>query len=283
MARIVLLLLSLCCHLKAAFGFLPSWMPGVALTSAPPELARYTRGQSDTLLDVRLSIGLTTDKQFVIDGFQFQLCNETLSTDDSPISLPGAHGPRPRLSSGAHSVTAIKDGSFINMEGLQTVEFRDGAWEMIWRDDSPAGLVIVGFTLDKAARRNDLVLDAGQVYLTWPVWSEDGLAEQQARRARAERNYKEFESVRDEELEKMNNTTNILQKALHFRAAAAAVEKMDFTDFHTLSDVPLEEDVVEIGEGLRVVKTGTAWLKTGSFKGTFRAKQQQLLGSAVIR
>lgn len=279
--NLVLITLALCLHSRAVLGFLPSWMPGVVLSSAP-ELTRYTQGQVNTILDGRLSIGLTADNQFMIDGFQFELCNEPIAKEDSFVPLPGAHGPRPHLSSGAHRMIAKKDGSFINMEGIQTVECRNGVWEMIWRDESPAGLIICGFTIDKDARRNDLSLEKGILYLTFPVWSKDGLKERQVRKADAEKRYKEYETERDAELEKMSNTPNILRKALHFRAAAAATERMDFTGLHTMMDIPSDEDVIQIGEGLQVVKAGTLWAKNGSFSDTFRANRQQLLGSATL-
>ena len=152
---------------------------------------------------------------------------------------------------------------------------------MIWRDESPAGLIICGFNLDKDARRNDGVLEKGQIYLTWPVWSKDGLEEKQSLKAKAELQYREFEMERDDKLEKMTNAPGLLQKALHFRNAAAATEKMDFTGLHTMVDVPPMEDVLEIGEGLQMVKAGTVWSKTGSFSSSFRATRQQLLGSAA--
>lgn len=276
------LLLSLYFRPMGVLGFLPSWMPGVVLSSAP-ELETYARGQTDTLLDVRLSIGLTANHLFVIDGFQFQLCDEPLASGEHVVLLPGAHGPRPHLSSGAHEVRTLEDGSYVNMEGAQNVEFRDGAWEMIWRDDSPAGLVICGFSLDGDARRNDLFLEKGQVYLTWPVWSKNALVDRWDRKAKAEAEYEEFQAERDRELEKMGSAPNILQKALHFRNAAAATEKMDYTGLHNLMDVPLAEDVLEIGEGLQVVRTGTVWKKNGSFSGIFRANRQSLLGSATLQ
>eukprot|EP00571_Detonula_confervacea_P010370 CAMPEP_0172301722 /NCGR_PEP_ID=MMETSP1058-20130122/3548_1 /TAXON_ID=83371 /ORGANISM="Detonula confervacea, Strain CCMP 353" /LENGTH=290 /DNA_ID=CAMNT_0013011939 /DNA_START=71 /DNA_END=943 /DNA_ORIENTATION=- len=282
--NLVLLLLSLCCQLKAALGFLPAWMPGVTLTSAP-ELTRYTGGQTDTILDARLSVGLATDQQLAIDGFQFQLCNVPMLAekgDDSAISLPGAHGPRPHLSSGVHHVNVIDDGSFVNMEGLQNVQLRNGVWEIIWRDESPAGLIICGFSLDKDARRNDAMLEKGQVYVTWPVWSKDGLDKQQARKAEAAIKYEEFETERNTQLEKMSSTPNILRKALHYRNAADAAEKMDWTGLDELVNVPSSEDVLEIGEGLQMVKTGTVWSKTGSFSDSFGAYRHQLLGSATL-
>ena len=80
----------------------------------------------------------------------------------------------------------------------------------------------------------------------------------------------------------MINTPNILKKALHFRNAAAATEQMDYTGLHHLVDVPSGDDVLEIGDGLKMVKSGTVWSKTGSFSETFLASRQQLLGSATL-
>ena len=106
------------------------------------------------------------------------------------------------------------------------------------------------------------------------------------KKANATKQYKEYESERDEELEKMGNTPNILQKALHFRNAAAATVRMDMTFLHDMRNVPAVEDVMEIGseqERLQLVKVGTLWRKTGkSFSGTFRASRQVLLGSATL-
>ena len=183
----------------------------------------------------------------MIDGFQFQLCNVPIAKDESTVTLAGAHGPHSHLFSGVYAMDIQKDGSFINMDGMQTVALRDGVWEMIWRDESPAGLIICGFTLAEDARRNDSILEKGQIYITWPVWSKDGLEKQQARKADAEVRYKQFETESDDELEKMSNTPNILKKALNFCAAAAAVEKMDFAGLHNLVDVPFADDVFRIG------------------------------------
>lgn len=83
----------------------------------------------------------------------------------------------------------LKDGTFINMEGQQTAELHDGVWEMIWRDNSPAGLIICGFHLNKDAVRNALT---GMIYMSWPVWSSDELQNQQKRKTKAEKKYNNF-------------------------------------------------------------------------------------------
>ena len=152
---------------------------------------------------------------------------------------------------------------------------------MIWRDNSSAGLIICGFTLDKDAIRNDAKLEKGKIYMSWPVWSSDKLQNQQKRKSKAEKKYNKFQLERDTELEKMNDTRNILQKALHFRNAAAATEQMDYTGLHYMVDIPSTDDVVEIGNGLQMVKSGTIWSKAGSFD-SFRAKNHILLGSCTV-
>lgn len=104
----------------------------------------------------------------------------------------------------------------------------------------------------------------------------------QKRKAKAEKKYDEFQLERDTELEKMNDTRNILQKALHFRNAAAATEQMDYTGLHYMVDIPSKDDVVEIGNGLQMVKSGTIWSKAGSFDSFRAAKHHILLGSCTV-
>ena len=167
-----------------------------------------------------------------------------------------------------------------SIRGQQTVELHDGVCEMIWRDNSSAGLIICGFHLHKDAVRNDAKLDKGIIYMSWPVWSSDELQNQQKRKAKAEKKYDKFQLERDTQLEKMNDTRNILQKALHFRNAAAATEQMDYTGLHYMVDIPSKDDVVEIGNGLQMVKSGTIWSKAGSFD-SFR-KHHILLGTCTV-
>ena len=80
----------------------------------------------------------------------------------------------------------------------------------------------------------------------------------------------------------MNNIPNILKKALHFRNAAAATKQMDYTGLHNMNDIPSTEEVLDIGDGLQIVKSGTVWSKTRSFEDSFRANCQRLLGSATL-
>ena len=275
----------LLCSTRSVTSFLPSWIPGAATVTAPPELNYFT-SQIDKVVDVRLNIGLISNQLFVIDNFQFHLCNDPLDSGATRITLPGADGPRPILSSGPHRIDVTNNGSFINMDGLQSVPLKHGVWELVWRDDGLAGLIICGLQLDRDARRNDAILPKGNLYLTFPIWSTQRLKEKQAEKKEAELKYKEFETERNLQLEKLKETPNLLKKAMYFRQAAKAVENMDNTGFHLLVNLPTEDEVLNIGgtasdEGvLKIVKTGTLWSKTGSFRSN--DGKQKLIGTASL-
>lgn len=277
------LLISLLLFTTSVTSFLPSWIPGAVSTGAPPELKKFT-SQIDTVVNARFNIGLLSDQLFVIDHFQFQLCND--HDDAARISLPGADGPRPNLSSGPHRIEVMNDGSFINMDGLQTVQLKHGVWELVWRDDGLAGLIICGFQLDQDARRNDAILPKGNLYLTFPIWSTKGLQEKQAEKQKAESKYRKYESERNLQLANLKGTPNLLKKAMYFRQAAKAVENMDNTGFHLMVNLPSEDEVLDVGgdandEGLlKMVKTGTLWSKTGSFRSN--DGKQRLIGTASL-
>ncbi|EJK59249.1 hypothetical protein THAOC_20553 [Thalassiosira oceanica] len=267
-------------------------MPGVVTptTRAPDELERYTMGQFGKVLDIRLTVGgRDTDQLFVVDGFQFELGESSDVEREGrllSVPLPGTNGPNPQLSRGAHAIETTKDGTFISLEGLQTVELRDGSWEMVWRQDSIAGILVCGFNLAEDARRNSGVLEKGAIYLTFPVYTDEGLASVQATKSMKQAAYDMHKKERDEQLDLVRSAPNPLMKALHYRNAYQSLESMHGTGLSRLAEVPsTEEDVVEIGEGLRAVKTGTLWTtaKGRAFSSSAMAKNdRKLLGIATI-
>lgn len=238
------------------------------------------------VLDIRLTVGgRDSDQLFVADGFQFELGEEG-SDDVVAVPLPGANGPNPHLSRGAHAVETTKDGTFISLEGMQTVELRDGAWEMVWRRNSVAGMLVCGFNLGEDARRNSCVLEKGAIYITFPVYTEEGLATVQANKAKKQAAYDMHKKERDVQLDLVRDAPNPLMKALHYRNACQSVESMYDTGLRRLAEVPsTEADVIKIGVGLRAVKTGTLWTtaKGGAFDSSALAKNdRKLLGTATI-
>ena len=68
-------------------------------------------------------------------------------------------------------------------------------------------------------------------------------------------------------------------KALHFREAFAAQERLDFSGVKTLQEVPEASDLSGIGGDLLLCRYGTVWTKDGNFFGG----DHELLGSSTIR
>ena len=248
-------------------------------------------GQFGKVLDIRLTVGgRDSDQLFVVDGFRFELGDSSDVEREGrlleSVPLPGTNGPNPHLSCGANAIETTKDGTFISLEGLQTVELRDGAWEMVWRQGSVAGILVCGFNLGEDARRNACVLEKGAIYLTFPVYTKEGLASVQATKSMKQAAYDMHKKERDEQLELVRSVPNPLMKALHYRNACQSLESMHGTGLSGLAEVPsTEEEVIEIGEGLRAVKTGTLWTtSTGrAFSSSAMAKNDhKLLGTATI-
>jgi hypothetical protein len=250
------------------YAFLPTWQAQAPL----PELNRFTQGIKE-VLNVRLTVG-DTQQRFVIDGFQFQLCKDD-PNHQSPVKLPGTGGPRPHLSSGSKSINTLQHGSFINLDGLQIVDLQHGVWEMLWRDQSLAGIVVAGFNLEKDAHRSGCVLDKGNIYMTFPVWKTEGLKQMQISKSAVQTAYDKHQIEKDSQIELMNNSNNLLMKALYYRNACLAKEKMQRTELENMSYIPAQDDMMEIGEDLQLVKTGTLWT-------TNENGSQKLLGSANI-
>jgi len=73
----------------------------------------------------------------------------------------------------------------------------------------------------------------------------------------------------------MQATTNPLMKALHYRNALAASEKIMMSGVKGLVEsVPDNEDVMPIADDLVMCTKGTVWTKSGNFLG----KEHVLLG-----
>ena len=67
-------------------------------------------------------------------------------------------------------------------------------------------------------------------------------------------------------------------KALHYREAFAAQERLDISGIHSVQKLPEPSDLVAIGGNLLLCKYGTVWTKDGTFFGGDHA----LLGSSTV-
>lgn len=266
-------LLLLATTLVVADGFLIAPKPVTALK----DMAVAQEGQK---LDIHLQIGQKKDAPMYLQGLQLVLGDKI---EKSKVKMPGKHGPHPNLSSGIGGVDVVTEPFFIGMNGRENVLLEDGCWELIWRDGAPAGSLICAFDVPDDYVRNQATLTRGVVYLSFPVWTAEGLIDMQARKVDVMTRGEALLSDRDAELAKMQETDNILMKALHYRNAAEAVERFSLTGYHRFKEeVPDQEDVMPIHGGLLLTTKGTVWTKDKA-GGLFFNKHHNLLGSAVVQ
>uniref|UniRef100_A0A7S4NGU2 Uncharacterized protein n=1 Tax=Odontella aurita TaxID=265563 RepID=A0A7S4NGU2_9STRA len=267
--------------------------------AANPEIERYADAQAQNKIRVRLDIGGEADgaSRLAIDGIVLELQGrDELEHDYDKIKaaaqrravpLPGADGPNPESSSGPRSLKIVSDGSFVGPAGEQIVDLGGGRgdgggaprWEMIWRENSPAGALICAFDVPREVRRNEASLQKGRTYITFPVWTSSGLEKGRTYKARVEEKAAEYRKEREDAIEMVKTASNPLLKAIHYRKAYAAAEKYFESGINRMDEIPDDRDIVAIGDGLLLCKRGTVWTKNLGFGGGERV----LLGTAEAK
>ncbi|CAB9516030.1 expressed unknown protein [Seminavis robusta] len=228
-------------------------------------------------MDIKENANDERSPRMSLEGLCVELLQEKAAKKDV-VGLPGANGPHPNSSSGGKGLDVLSHPSFIDIFGTQKVRMEKAAWEVIFRKDAANGALILGFHLPAGAKRNDAHIDPGRIYLSFDVYDPERLAVRQIERVEAEAKCKEYVQERDDELDKYKTTNNIFMKALHYRNAAAAVEKIDLSGVRWLSQIPSDSDVLPLGDGLLVKTAGTIWQKEQGFIGA----KHTLLGDAVM-
>lgn len=254
-----------------------------------PDLLDLTDKQNRVTIRVNLDIGEeenhrhNNDRQthLVIQGIELKFGSDTIS--DEHVILPGAGGARSNLSSGHRRLTVTQQGSFITLTGTKKVELKHPTWEMVWRDNKPAGSLICGFEVPCTYRRNDgnaAFLPEGHLYISFPVWSAEGLLIGQAERNRIEDMREQFLQQRDEELELCDKTKNPFQKAIHIHKAFTAVDKSLSLPSSTHHDtIPDFSKVLKMQDDLYLTTTGLVYRTDGPQYGK---KNHEFLGTAHV-
>jgi hypothetical protein len=243
--------------------------------SVKPGLAQLVDAQTEKRLNVNLNIGTKADEvRLAVKGLVMDLF--TNPTDYEHVPMPGVNGLNPKLSSGTRKLSIVKEGHFITSTGAEMVQTMKGCWEMVWQKDSPAGTLLCGFEVPEEYRRNDATLPKGKIYLSFPVWTKDTLAfariEKDIILARA----KKCIDNKNEEVAKMQATSNILEKAWYYRNAVAAAEQYWLQPLKKLETVPNKDEVIALQDDLFLTTKGTVWSKV------LPRGKQILLGSATL-
>jgi hypothetical protein len=168
------------------------------------------------------------------------------------LHMPGWNGPHPMSSSGIGPLQIRESGHFITVDmgkkylpiDTSSTATNSPQWELIWKEQSPAGVLVCGLALSETVTRNQAMIPKGTMYISFPVWDADQLLEYQQKKRDCEIASKLHMQERDNELLKMSQTSNVLAKIIHYRNAFAAVEQYSLQPRKMLSHVPSSEDEV---------------------------------------
>jgi hypothetical protein len=237
-----------------------------------------------TILDIQLDVADHASKQrMAVQNIVLQLNNKDDDKAIKQLPMPGFNGPHPSTSGGVGSIGIVEPGHFIDLTGRVKLQWASlASWELTWRQEAPAGTLICGLELACDAVRNKAKIPKGRIYMSFPVWNRDKLSEYQAYKVDWEAASKVHLRERDEQLLKMQQTNNILAKALHYRNAFAAVEQYSLQPHETMSKVPSNSEVITIADDILLSNKGTLWTKSEG-NGFLSAVKQVRLGTAFIR
>jgi hypothetical protein len=246
--------------------------------SPNPVLHKFAQTQTGTVFSIGLDVGKDENSHMLVNGLVLELHPDPIDKGSYHPALPGANGPDPRLSTGAKKLSIKQEPYYINMSGMQHVHLKGACWELAWKDGAPAGSLVCGFHNTEEAKRNDASLPKGRIYISFPVWTKESLADAQERKRDVETRARQYIQDKDDELAKMQTTNNPIMKALHYRNAAAALEKYWICGVDSLKMIPSDTDTLALQDSLMLTTKGTVWTKKEGFFGGHHA----LLGTATI-
>mmetsp|Transcript_70100 Transcript_70100/g.196174 ORF Transcript_70100/g.196174 Transcript_70100/m.196174 type:complete len:287 (-) Transcript_70100:555-1415(-) len=263
-------------------------IPTLPGTKVNPQLRRL--GDSQHGNELSFTIQVSEDRSFTWaedpsyrpSFLAIKGLNVRLTDEPGKATMPGADGPRPHLSSGCCKVELLSPGSFTAMNGEVELDLdQDSAcWEIIQREGAPAGQLLIGVDLKSKAERNSASLPPGRLFLNVAMWDPVVLTEHRQKLAVAEKAHREISQMKDKALEAMRMTGNPIMKALKFREACQAMEKLDLSPHRYLKEeVPEDGDEV-LTNGFHIVKTGTLWQKNNAF---LPRSEHQLLGTCSVK
>lgn len=241
-----------------------------------PRLTEIVDRQESTRVGFHLEIGPEDGPKVAIKNLLFDLSGKE-SNGEGRIFMPGLDGRYPFLSSGVRFLKPIRDGEFVTLTGSKSVKTTKSYWELVWKKDAPAGSLIVGFETPKDYERNGATMPKGEIYMNFPVWSEEGLHHAREQKRSANQLAMDCLQERDENMRKMMETQNPLMKILHYRNAFSAVESYKLQPLKELDQtVPDEHETLELQEGIVINKNGFVWTRDSE------QSKQELLGSARL-
>jgi hypothetical protein len=228
---------------------------------ARPDLQTLVDQQKDVVLKLQLLVGNDNAGFLAAKDMIIELHGRRATYEH--VSLPGADGFYSQCSSGHRSVDVLSKGTFINLSGIQHIDCQKGCWEVCWLKDKPAGTLVCAFHIDKDYKRNDAVLPEGEMWMSFPLWTANGLQYGQSEKSKIMSEIQANVDKRDEELVKFDMTQNPIMRAIHIKKALAFAERCSELHHRTLDTIPALGEVLKLQDNLLLANRGLIWRKNG--------------------
>ena len=229
-----------------------------------PDLHEVVDQQDNTHLNLQLHVGDEEHGFLSVQDMIVQLGGRFNDDEEESVNLPGNEVPHSKYTSGGRRMSVISKGTFVDLKGLQRIDCEKGSWEMCWARGRPAGTMVFAFNLPQTYKRNRAVLPGGNMWLTFPVWTLEGLKHGQMAKREVLNEIEFYNQKWNEELDKYEMTRNPILRAIYEHNAHKYATRCDELYDYSLDTIPDDDQCSKLQEDLLLSKKGLIWRKDGN-------------------
>lgn len=231
---------------------------------ARPDLPEIVDQQINTNLNIELHVGDEEHGFLTVQDMIIQLGGRFEDDDEERVSLPGNDARHSKYTAGARRMNVVSKGTFIDSKGTQHVECEKRSWEMCWVKGRPAGTIVFAFNLAQTYKRNQAILPGGNMWLSFPVWTLEGLKSGQMAKREVLDEIDFYTQKWNKELDKFEMTSNPILRAIYEHNAHKYATRCDDLYDYSLDTIPDDDQYSKIQEDLLLSKKGLIWKKDGN-------------------
>jgi len=229
-----------------------------------PYLNQVVDQQDNTQLNIQLHVGDSESGFLTVQDMIIQLGGRYNEDKEDRVKLPGNDGPYSKCTSGGRRLNILSKGTCMDMKGLQHINCEKGSWEMCWARGSPTGTIVFAFNIPQTYSRNKAILPGGDMWLSFPVWTTEGLKYGKTAKGEVLNEIEFYNRKLNEELDKYEMTDNPIMKAIHERNAQIYATKCDDLDECSLNTIPEDAECSNLQEDILLSNKGLIWKKEGN-------------------
>jgi len=225
--------------------------------------------QVNKQLNIQLHVGDEESGFLTVQDMIIQLGDRYNKDEEERVRLPCND-----VSSGGHRLNVVSKGTYVNMKGLQHVDCDKGCWEICWTRGSPAGTILFALNLPQTYSRNEVILPGGNLWLSFPVWTSEGLKYGQKAKQEVLDEIEFYDRKWNEELDEYEMTENPIMRMIHEWSAHFYATKCDDLYDYSLDTIPDDEHCHKLQEDLLLSSRGLIWKRDGN--------DDVLMGHAIV-